>query len=138
MTTTVPESYSLPPDQPSPAPPAPADAERPHWQFSLAALLFWLTMAATSAGIAKMFLDRGHRGVDYLLVYLALGSWLAVTWIVVLLRMYAPRRWRRAAALRSEMEQLMQQKRASLASSKDFANQVSSPLPERPPPGNFM
>lgn len=114
MTTTVPESYSLPPKQPSPAPSAPADGHRSNWQFSLGALLFWLTMSAAGAGVVKMFLDRGHRGVDYLLVYLALGVWLLVTWIAILLRVYAPRHWRKAAALRREMERLVQSRRVEL------------------------
>ena len=115
----MPESYPVPTDRPSPAPPPPTSGLRSSWQFSLAGLLFWLTMSAVGAGVVKMFLDRGHRGVDYLLVYMALGIWLAVTWIAILLRVYAPRRWQKAAALRREMEQLLSQRRSDLTRSSD-------------------
>jgi hypothetical protein len=83
------------------------------FQFNLITLVFWTTVCAAGAGIVKMFLDRGHRGVDYLLAYAAVGSWLAVTWIAILLRVYAPRRWEKARARRRELEEFVRSRRAA-------------------------
>jgi hypothetical protein len=113
----MPESYPQPSDRPSPERAPTSSGARSLSQFSLATLLFWLTMSAAGAAIIKMFLDRKHRGLDYLLVYMALGSWLAVTWIVILIRVYSPARWKRAIRLRGEMEQLVKQRRSRLAGS---------------------
>jgi hypothetical protein len=83
------------------------------FQFNLITLVFWITVCAAGTGIVKMFLDRGHRGVDYLLAYLALAAWLTTTWIAVLFRIYAPRRWEKARARRRELEEFVRLRRAA-------------------------
>jgi len=76
----------------------------PKRQFSLAWLIFWTLICAVGAGIARLFVERGQAGIDYLVVVVAIAIWLGVTWLAMLHRVFSKRRWARVTARRRELE----------------------------------
>jgi cytochrome b561 len=105
------------------------------FQFSLAWLVFWTFVCALAAGIARSFIESGQDGLDILTCFVALGVWLAMTFVAIYLRIFLQRRWDRAAAMRDELEQLVKQRRAELEAANDqpttsaTSSATSSPAP---------
>jgi hypothetical protein len=108
----------------------PAQPPRDRFQFSLAWLLFWTTVCAILAGFARLVLAQGDRGFDLLLIFTAVGIWLAVTSIAVWHRIFARHRWKRVFAHRRELETLVRSRRAAM---KDTLKDVDDNPPPNPP-----
>jgi hypothetical protein len=99
------------------------------FQFSLAWLVFWTFVCAIAAGVARALVESGEEGWDYLIVFSALGVWLAMTFVAIYLRVFLQRRWNRSAAMREELEQLVKQRREEHTSARDEPTSSPSPGP---------
>jgi hypothetical protein len=91
-------------------------SDRNRFRFSIAWLMFWTLVCAALAWTARMLLDLGSAGQDYLLMFAAFVVWIAVLGLWMWWRIYARRGWAKVAVQRKELANLVRQRRAELDS----------------------
>lgn len=97
--------------------------DRSPFRFSLAWLLFWTLICAALAGAVRMFLDLGADGVEYLMLFAVFFAWLGFTGFWMWRRVFARRRWAKVDAQRTELANLVRERREEVRRREEESKQ---------------